>query len=757
MAIHPGLNSRYTVDQKKGEKTMTYLKGYVDHIRFRNEDNGYTVLSLDVDGDEETVVGSFPFLNDGEYISLEGDYVDHPVHGPQFQMRTYEIVAPDDIDSMERYLGSGAIKGVGPALAKRITKKFKMDTFRVIEEEPECLAEVKGISEKKARAIAVEFSEKQEMRQAMMFLSGYGINNNLAVKIYKEYGDHLYTIIQENPYKMTDDIAGVGFKIADEIAKKVGIGSNSDYRIISGIFYTLMRALNEGHVFLPKRILCRNAAHILGVTPEDIEEHLLEMMIDRKIVIEEDEETRVYAAPQYHMEVNTARMLLDLNIHYDVSVSEVETMIAMIEETEQITFAEKQKEAIHAVAQDSIVVLTGGPGTGKTTTINGMIQYFEHEGLDIRLAAPTGRAAKRMTEATGCEAQTIHRLLEVSGNPDDETVGGFQRNAENPLEADVIIIDEMSMVDLPLMYALLNAIVPGTRVILVGDVNQLPSVGPGSVLKDIISSGCFPVVKLTKIFRQAGESDIIVNAHKINRGEPVVLDNKSMDFFFLKRDDTNMIISNIITLIQKKLPKFVSASEADIQVLTPMRKGLLGVERINKILQEYLNPPKPGKQEKEYGDHLFREGDKVMQIKNNYQLEWEITTRYGMTIDKGIGVFNGDMGIIKKINTYEETVTVEYDEKKQVKYPYNLLDELELAYAITIHKAQGSEYPAVIIPLLQGPRQLYYRNLLYTAVTRARKCVTVIGSESVFQEMIQNTNQQNRNTSLAERIREFNE
>ena len=408
------------------------------------------------------------------------------------------------------------------------------------------------------------------------------------------------------------------------------------------------------------------------------------------------------------------------------------------------------------------MLLTGGPGTGKTTTINAMIHFFESEGLDIYLAAPTGRAAKRMTEATGCEAQTIHRLLEVSGNPDDETVGGFQRNAENPLEADVIIIDEMSMVDLPLMYALLNAIVPGTRVILVGDVNQLPSVGPGSVLKDIISSGCFPVVKLTKIFRQAGESDIIVNAHKINRGEPVVLDNKSMDFFFLKRDDTNMIISNIITLIQKKLPKFVSASEADIQVLTPMRKGLLGVERINKILQEYLNPPKPGKQEKEYGDHLFREGDKVMQIKNNYQLEWEITTRYGMTVDKGIGVFNGDMGIIKKINTYEETVTeftFEYqgDKTTQAVYEFTALDELELAYAITIHKAQGSEYPAVIIPLLQGPRQLYYRNLLYTAVTRARKCVTVIGSESVFQEMIQNTNQQNRNTSLAERIREFNE
>ena len=440
---------------------MTYLKGYVDHIRFRNEDNGYTVLSLDVDGDEETVVGLFPFLNEGEYISMEGDYVDHPVHGPQFQMRTYEIVAPDDIDSMERYLGSGAIKGIGPALAKRITKKFKMDTFRVIEEEPERLAEVKGISEKKARAIAVEFSEKQEMRQAMMFLSGYGINNNLAVKIYKEYGDHLYTIIQENPYKMTDDIAGVGFKIADEIAKKVGIGSNSDYRIISGIFYTLMRALNEGHVFLPKHILCRNAAHILGVTPEDIEEHLLEMMIDRKIVIEEDKETRVYAASQYHMEVNTARMLLDLNIHYDISVSEVETMIAMIEENEQITFAEKQKEAIHAVAEDSIVILTGGPGTGKTTTINGMIQYFEHEGLDIRLAAPTGRAAKRMTEATGYQAMTIHRLLEINGEADKERdlrkgATMFERNAGNPLETDVIIIDEMSMVDTFLMHAFLK-------------------------------------------------------------------------------------------------------------------------------------------------------------------------------------------------------------------------------------------------------------------------------------------------------------
>lgn len=404
------------------------------------------------------------------------------------------------------------------------------------------------------------------------------------------------------------------------------------------------------------------------------------------------------------------------------------------------------------------MILTGGPGTGKTTTINAMIEYFHSENMEIMLAAPTGRAAKRMTEATGWEAQTIHRLLEVNGNPEEDenpNRNGFARNADNPLETDVIIIDEMSMVDLPLMNALLTAIVPGTRLILVGDCNQLPSVGPGSILKDLIASECFPVVMLTRIFRQAQESDIVVNAHKINRGEPVLLDNKSRDFFFLKRQDPNVIISVLLTLIQKKLPKYVNAKPYDIQVLTPMRKGLLGVERLNSILQEYLNPPEPGKVEKEYGDHKFRVGDKVMQIKNNYQLEWEITTKYGLTVDKGMGIFNGDMGIVTEINTYTETLEVEYDEKRKVKYPFELLEELELAYAISIHKSQGSEYPAVVIPLLSGPRQLFHRNLLYTAITRARKCVTIVGNDQTFQEMIRNTNEHNRNTSLAERIREF--
>lgn len=737
---------------------MEHLEGYVDHIRFRNEGNGYTVLSLDIENDEETVVGLFPFLNEGEYISMEGEYVDHPVHGPQFQMRTYEITAPNDMQSMERYLGSGAIKGVGPATAKKIVKKFKMDTFRMIEEEPERLAEIKGITNKKAQSIAVEFNEKQEMRQAMMFLSGYGINNNLAVKIYKEYGDHLYTIIQENPYRMTDDIAGVGFKIADEIAKKVGIGSNSDYRIVSGIFYTLMQALNEGHIYLPKHILCRNATYILGVEEESIEEQLLGMMIDKKIVIVEEDETRIYGAAQYHMEVNTARMLCDLNLHYDVSISEIETMIAGIEQAEQITFAEKQKEAIEAIACHSIVILTGGPGTGKTTTINGMIQYFEKEGLDIRLAAPTGRAAKRMTEATGYEAMTIHRLLELNGEAErDMNHRGlpFERNAGNPLETDVIVIDEMSMVDLYLMNALLQAMVPGTRLVMVGDANQLPSIGAGNVLKDMITSKEFKVVELNQIFRQEEGSHIVRNAHLIHQGRAVELDNKSKDFFFLQRNSIQDVLGVLVYLVRDKLPGYVNAKPYDIQILTPMRKGELGVERLNQVMQQYLNPPEKEKKEKEVSFGILREGDKVMQIKNNYQLDWEIRNQKGFTVDKGIGVFNGDIGIITEINDFTEKITVVFDDSREVQYGYAMLDELELAYAITIHKSQGSEYPAVVMPLLIGPKVLFHRNLLYTGVTRARNCLTIVGDRGTLFSMIQNVNEQRRYSTLAKRIEEI--
>ena len=735
---------------------MDNIKGYVEHIVYRNEDNGYTVFNLNNDDGEMTCVGNFHYIEEGELLKLQGEYTTHKLYGLQFKAEASEVCEPEDLVSIERYLGSGAVKGVGAALAGRIVKKFKQDTFRIIEEEPERLAEIKGISERKAREIATQVEEKKDMRQAMIYLQKYGISTTLAARIYQHYGRSVYRVIEENPYQIADHVPGVGFKTADEIASKVGIHTDSDYRIRSGIFYTLLQSVNEGHVYLKKETLTYRAGQLLEVEIQDIEKYLMDLAIEKKIVMKESQEgMRVYASHYYYMEMNVAKMLHDLNVACEVAEASLMKRLQAIEENTGLYLDDMQRTAVMEAARRGILVLTGGPGTGKTTTINAMIHFFESEGLDIRLAAPTGRAANRMTEATGYEAQTIHRLLEVSGNPEDETVNGFGRNEENPLEADVIIIDEMSMVDLPLMHALLGAIVPGTRLILVGDRNQLPSVGPGSVLKDIIESHCFPVVMLTKIFRQAGESDIVVNAHKINRGEEVVLDNKSRDFFFLKRQDANVIISVVITLIQKKLPKYVNAQPYDIQVLTPMRKGLLGVERLNRILQEYLNPPEAGKTEKEYGDRLFREGDKVMQIKNNYQLEWEVATKYGMTIDKGMGIFNGDMGIIREINTYEETVIVEYDEKRMVKYPYALLDELELAYAITIHKSQGSEYPAVVIPLLQGPRQLYHRNLLYTAVTRARQCVTLVGSDSVFQEMIRNTNEQDRNTSLAQRIQEL--
>lgn len=735
---------------------MEKIKGYVEHIVYRNEENGYTVFNLNNADGDLTCVGKFHYIEEGELLELTGEYTIHKMYGTQLQVTSAEVCAPEDVVSIERYLGSGAIKGVGNALAGKIVKKFREDTFRIIEEEPERLAEIKGISERKAREIAVQVAEKKDMRDAMLYLQKYGIATTLAARIYQHYGQNVYRVIEENPYQLADHVAGVGFKTADEIAAKVGIHTNSDFRIRSGIFYTLLQSVNDGHIYLKQETLLWKAGELLGVRIEHVETYLMDLAIEKKIVVKEAEDgIRVYAAQYYYMELNTAKMLHDLNIHYDLADVVLKHRISSIEKNTDLVLDDMQKMAVMEAARNGVTILTGGPGTGKTTTINAMIHFFESEGMDIFLAAPTGRAAKRMAEATGYEAQTIHRLLEVNGNPEEETRNGFQRNQENPLEADAIIVDEMSMVDLPLMYALLDAIVPGTRVVFVGDGNQLPSVGPGSVLKDMIDSGCFPTVKLTKIFRQAGESDIVINAHKIQRGEPVVLDNKSMDFFFLKRQDPNVIISVLITLIQKKLPPYVDAKPYDIQVLTPMRKGLLGVERLNRILQEYLNPAEDGKKEKEYGDRIFREGDKVMQIKNNYQLEWEVATKYGMTIDKGLGIFNGDMGIIRTINTYEETVTVEFDEHRLVKYPYNLLEELELAYAITIHKAQGSEYPAVVIPLLQGPRQLFHRNLIYTAVTRARKCVTLVGSDAVFQQMIQNTNEQERNTSLSERIKEL--
>ena len=730
---------------------MEHIKGFVDHIIYKNADNGYTVLELVTDGASLTCVGMLAGVTEGMNLELSGEYTDHPSYGRQFKASHFIEKAPEDEQSIERYLGSGAVKGVGAALAARIVRRFGADTFRIIEEEPERLAEIKGISERKAQEISAQVEEKRALRSAMLFLQQYGISLALAVRIYQAYGEELYGILQKNPYRMADDIDGVGFRTADEIAAKVGIRSDSDFRIRSGLLFCLQQASLEGHTYLPQEQLCERARALLGVPPEAIEKNLMDLLIERRIVKEQgDDDVHIYASVFYHMEVNVAFRLQQLNVSMDISEEHVEKCIARIEHTTKMSLADHQKQAVVAAAREGVLVLTGGPGTGKTTTINAIIHYFDLEGIDFLLAAPTGRAAKRMSETTGYEARTIHRMLELGA----DTEASFGRDESNPLEADAVIIDEMSMVDLPLMNALLRAITPGTRLILVGDVNQLPSVGPGRVLKDIIASRRLPVVELTEIFRQAKESDIIVNAHRINRGEPVTLDNKSKDFFFLKRDDADRIINVTLELVLNKLPKYVHATPRDIQVLTPMRKGLIGVEHLNIVLQRYLNPPDPAKAERERPGGVFREGDKVMQIKNNYKLEWEIRSRYGIAIERGLGVFNGDLGTIRVIDSFSQIISVEYEEGRMVDYPFTSADELELAYAITIHKSQGSEYPAVVLPLLSGPRPLMNRNLLYTAVTRARSCVTIVGDDRVFAQMVENVQEQKRYSGLAGHLSE---
>ena len=739
---------------------METINGYVDHIIFQNKENGYTVLSLISEGEEITCVGMAKGLTQGENISAQGDYVEHPVYSRQFKFSTYRTVAPTDCVGIERYLASGAVKGVGAALAARIVKKFGDDTLRIMEEEPERLAEIKGISERKAQEIALQIEEKKDLRDALIYLQQYGISNTLAVRIYDTYGMSLYSVMQENPYKLAEDVVGIGFKLADEIAEKIGIHTDSDYRIRSGIFYTLQQSIGEGHCYLPMEVLLDRACLLLGVDKEYIRPQVDNLMMDKKIVIKPE---GVFTATYYYAELNCARMLADL----DISMTETENLpsqnMAITKKLEKLAGNLEmdseglQVQAVMKSIQNGLFILSGGPGTGKTTTINLMIRYFESEGLDIFLAAPTGRAAKRMTEATGFEARTIHRMLELNSALSDENARRvrFERNEENPLEADVVIIDEMSMVDIQLFQALLKAITPGTRLILVGDVNQLPSVGPGQVLRDLIGSGRFPMVELKKIFRQAETSDIIVNAHRINNGEQIVMDNKSKDFFMLERNDVNVIYKHMVQLVRDKLPKYVNATPFDVQVLTPMRKGSLGCETLNSILQQYLNPPDTGKREYTGGSVIYREGDKVMQIKNNYQLEWEVVSKYGIPVDGGTGVFNGDMGRILEINEAASSLVVEYDEHRRVTYPFSMLEELELSYAITIHKSQGSEYPAVLLPLLGGPRMLFNRNLLYTAITRAKSCVTILGSSETVREMIDNTSENRRYTAFAQRIREI--
>ncbi len=735
---------------------METIKGYVDHIIFQNSENGYAVFILVVGGLEITCVGSCRGLTQGENISAQGEYVKHPVYGSQFKIDSCRVVAPKDRAGMERYLGSGAIKGVGASLAARIVKKFGDDTFRVMEEEPELLTQVKGISERKAREIGAQMEEKKELREAMVYLQQFGLSNAIAAKIYDTYGMKLYAVMRENPYRLAEDIRGIGFRMADELAARNGIQADSDYRIRSGILYVLLQAVGEGSCFLPMDLLLSRAEELLKVPVESIRAQIANLVMDKKAVAKGDS---VFHASYYYAELGCARMLWDLNVPMSFPEEEkgMGEKLRKLSEGLKMELDELQQKAVEECIRSGLFILAGGPGTGKTTTINMLLRYFESEGMDIFLAAPTGRAAKRMTEATGFEARTIHRMLELNGALSGEGTGKahFERNQDNPLETDVVIIDEMSMVDVQLFLALLKAVAPGTRLVLVGDVNQLPSVGPGQVLRDLIRSACFPMVELKKIFRQAEESDIIVNAHRINRGEQIALDNKSKDFFLLERRDVNVIYKHMIQLIQEKLPRYVQAGPYDIQVLTPMRKGPLGCETLNGILQKYLNPPDGQKKEHTAGNTVYREGDKVMQVKNNYELEWEVVSKYGIAVDKGTGIFNGDMGKILEINEASSSLVVEYDEQRRVTYPFTLLEELELSYAITIHKSQGSEYPAVVMPLLGGPRLLFNRNLLYTAITRAKSCVTILGSSDTVRGMIDNVSESRRYTALGERIKEI--
>lgn len=831
---------------------MTEFRGFVSHIIYRNEENGYTVFEITLTGTGEkkekadtafepfgadvgdviTCVGYPVSISEGEGCAVTGEYTTHPVYGEQLRVQSYQAVAPESAQAMYRYLAAGSIKGIGAAMAARIVKKFGDDTLRIMEEEPEKLARVKGISLRIAREIGAQMEDKKDLRDAMIFLQQYGIGSAHAARIWQAYGTGLYEIMKNNPYRLAEDIRGIGFATADDIARRMGIRADSEYRIRSGLLYTLFMASGEGHSFLPRDVLIQRTCTLLHLPAEEVHLQLENLAVERRLRIrrvrrslelqepaeepaeieEPAEETageaadtaaaedvEVFLTSVFRREQEIARMLLDLDAQIQRTVKDsgerkkTEKKIARLEKEEEITLDPLQKKAVQEAVENAVLLITGGPGTGKTTTINTIIRYFMSEDLRVLLAAPTGRAARRMSEATGYPAMTIHRLLGVRSVGDDDGErdffkseglsgssagasgtndpfgdagnGGksgksqnysyFERGEDNPLEADVVIIDEMSMVDMNLFHYLLKAVPVGARLVLVGDVNQLPSVGPGCVLQDLIESQAFHTIMLRNVFRQASESDIVMNAHRILEGAALPMDNRSRDFFFLERDQAPVIYKHTVQLIRQMLPKYVGCRPEDIQVLTPMRRGSLGVERLNEVLQSVLNPPAKGKREHVRQETVFREGDKVMQTRNNYRIEWEVRGNFGMPVDRGTGIFNGDFGRIEEIDPQSETMTVIFDDSRTVEYPFAELEDLDLAYAITVHKSQGSEYPAVILPLLAGPSGLFNRNLLYTAVTRAKSCVVLLGSRDAVDRMIANTRRTRRWTGLRDRITEL--
>ena len=743
-------------------ESPSVLEGVVDHIIFYNEDNGYAifVLSHESEHGEDiiTCTGIVPDVYEGEELKVSGVYVNNVKYGMQFSISETIKNIPSTAAGIEKYLASGVVKGIGAGLAKRIVAAFGDLTFSVIEETPEKLAEIKGITRKKAASIAESFYSQGEQRRAILMLQDYGISPVFAMKIYKKYKGNAIGILKKNPYRLAEDIDGIGFKIADNIAQKAGVLYDDPFRVAAGISYTLREAANGGHVFLPENILIPKAAELLGVGAEPISHALLNMQMDGNIYSEKSKnelwKAKIFLIHFYQIEKEVAGKLRILADSAAGSMKLDASHISLYQEKSGITLSDSQHDAVSEAVSSGVMIITGGPGTGKTTIINIIIRLLTSQGLKIELAAPTGRAAKRMTEASGCEAKTLHRLLETSFMAESAGRQTFQRNRDNPLETDVLIIDEVSMVDISLMHSVLCALAEGTRLIMVGDADQLPSVGPGNVLKDLIASECIKVIRLTDVFRQAGESEIIMNAHRINKGEYPILNKKNKDFFFIREAEAEAVVQKLLDLIKKRLPAYTGDSSFnDIQVLTPMRKSGLGMLRLNQVLQYNLNPPSHTKKEREYRQTVFREGDKVMQIKNNYQISWKLLDSNNLQIDEGEGIFNGDCGIITEINDRKELITVLFDDSKQVEYDFSQLEELELAYAITVHKSQGSEYKTVIMPIHSGPPLLFSRNLLYTAVTRAKSLCVIVGIPETLYSMVDNNREVNRYTALAQRIK----
>jgi len=736
---------------------MDTLEATVVETTYRNEENGYTVLQARTLKERVTVVGILPELASGEQVVLGGQWVEHPQYGRQWKAQTCEILKPTTLLGIERYLGSGLIKGVGPATAKLICLHFGQDALTILEEHPERLQEVPKIGKKRAAMIAESYHEQIQTRQAMVFLQSYGIAPNLAVKISRLYGDQTALLIKENPYRLIEDLDGVGFMTADKIALSLGIAPDSPYRLRSALKYILKdAAASAGHIYLPREDVEYRAARLTEANQALISRELDGLLLRREIVTGRGAlgEDGVYLPSFHRAEKEVARRLMELSQAIPQGQRrQAARQIAEFEKTQGIQLSELQRAAAQAALEHGVLVITGGPGTGKTTLINCIIRLLSREG-QVVLCAPTGRAAKRMTEATGVEAKTIHRLLEYGGEE-----GAFARDENNPIEADCLIVDEMSMVDLLLMRGLLRAVDPGTRLILVGDADQLPSVGAGNTLGDILQSGCIPSVRLTEIFRQEGGSRIVINAHRINQGELPLLNGKGTDFFFEKQINFAQAAQTIVDLVAQRLPKYLKLDEDEkvraIQVLAPTKKGECGVWALNKLLQERLNPPAPHKPSLTYGETVFRLGDKVIQVKNDYQIEWKRRIFNGW--DDGQGVFNGDVGFISEVDPEEHTLTVVFDEDKHVTYQTAQLEELELAYCLSVHKSQGSEFPAVVMPVVGGPPMLLTRNLFYTALTRARQLVVLVGREEVIAAMVRNDHEMKRYTTLPDRLKEMRE